>query len=433
MGAIRGKRNRDQDRYWHERRKATQSGMVGTAVESCAACQKCGLLVPHARIHKGWCLECVSAWAESTDPWLIYQAQSQLPAGVVIASRLKQIERLQEKVIEPIPDEAFLPLTQFMGARGVGAQRTWWNTLYAAYALELTTTGQLAKLGHNTMHLCGRHAPVQRLSFQGFLSRIKSAGGDFKLFQQEPRFLDYVRGFINDNRLLIFAYQKTSVDVYAREDTRRFEAKYGKSHFDKHAPAYWPFESHREAFKREHALIEQLPDVVMDIGGLVPKNIPETLREDLCQDLCVAVLSGETTLENLRNEKALKYYISAAFKLHPLRYGRYSLDCAIDKNSDERGDRKIVGVTYEDVSPDRADRGWLESLCVDPDAGRGWNEARERPHGLATLGDVARANNDGHAIDGPDVIAVDDHQMDEDLAEVYFADQHPQWRRKLSD
>ncbi len=34
MGRIRGKRNRDQDRYTHERRKITQAGMVGVAAIS---------------------------------------------------------------------------------------------------------------------------------------------------------------------------------------------------------------------------------------------------------------------------------------------------------------------------------------------------------------------------------------------------------------
>lgn len=43
MGTIRGKRNRDSDRYWHERRKAEQGGMVGALDVPC--CCFCGHLV----------------------------------------------------------------------------------------------------------------------------------------------------------------------------------------------------------------------------------------------------------------------------------------------------------------------------------------------------------------------------------------------------
>lgn len=44
MGRLRGKRNRDQDRYWHERRKAVQDGMVGAP--DVPPCVFCGALVP---------------------------------------------------------------------------------------------------------------------------------------------------------------------------------------------------------------------------------------------------------------------------------------------------------------------------------------------------------------------------------------------------
>src|SRR5688500_1184059 len=78
MGRIRGKRKRDSDRYWHLRRKQTQAGMVARPLEASALCAKCGQLTPRESMHKGWCLSCVSEWVGTVDPWLIYQAQSQL-------------------------------------------------------------------------------------------------------------------------------------------------------------------------------------------------------------------------------------------------------------------------------------------------------------------------------------------------------------------
>lgn len=435
MGAIRGKRNRDQDRYWHERRKATQAGMTSASLEASALCMKCGALTLRAEMHKGWCVPCVALWVGTTDPWLIYQAQSHLPSGVVPVSRMKQIERLQEKVIEPISDDAFLPLTRFMGARGVGSQRTWWNVLQAAYEMELSTTAQIANVGHNTMHLCGRHAPVQRLSLQGFLSRIFSSRGEFKLFTQDARFRDYWRGFINDNRLLIFTYKQTSVDVYDRAATLRMEAKFGKIHFDKHTPAYWPFESEHAGKSREAGRLEELPDHVMEIGKLVAvHSMPESLREDLCQDLVVAVLTGEATLDQLRHEATMRQYVREAFRHHPLKYGHYSLDRVANPAMFGGVDSsKSEWVTGDDISPDRADRGWLEALCVDPDERHGWHEGRDREKGIATLGEIARDSNEGHAIKGgPNPVRTPD-DIDEEIAEVFFADSHPQWRRKLSD
>jgi hypothetical protein len=438
MGRIRGKRNRDQDRYWHERRKATQAGLTAAALEASAVCLKCATLTARDQMHKGWCLSCVAKWIDITDPWLLYQAQSQLPTRVVPRSTIKRVEELRSRIVEPVSDDSFLPLTQFFGSRGVGHQKTMWNFLQAMYTFELRTTGEAHKLGTvcpNTVHLCGRHAPVQRSGIEGYLSRIQSTKGDFKLFAMDKHFVDYVRGFAADNRLVISTYRKTSIDVHDRAASMRFVAKYGKTHFDKHQPAYWPFESAHEGKLREKGEMEELPDVVMEIGKLIPTaSMPESLREDLCQDLVVAVLTCEITIEELRIENRMRYYIREAFKHHPLKYGRFSLDHPSPqyafKGEDYMQSRDLV--THEDVSPERADRGWLAALCVDPSEERhGWHEGHDRPRGLASLGDVARHNNDGHAIQGPDVIRTSE-EIDEDIAEVFYADQHPSWRRKLS-
>lgn len=427
MGRIRGKRNRDSDRYWHERRKQTQAGMVAVSLEASALCAKCGQLTRREHMHKGWCLPCVAEWVSDTDPWLILQAQSKLPSGFVPTSLTKQIEALQARIAEPPNDDDFLPLTRFYGHRGVGSHKSMWNVLHAMHSFELTTTAELYKLGAvcpNTTHLCGRHAPVPRSSLQGFLSRIKSAGDEFKLLKNDRRLLEYLNDFVSDNRIIIFPYNRTSVDVYDRAKTMRFVARYGKTHFDKHCPAHWPFESEHEGKQREAGTMEELPDFVMEIGAIVDAHKwPPTVREDLCQDLVVAVLTGEVTVDGLRTEAVLANYVREVFKNHPLRYGRFSLDAGVGDDND--GDRKrIEYLTADDVSPDRAARGWLGEVCVDPDD--------HRPsRGIATLGDIARANNNGHAIQGPNVIQTE-YEMDEDIREVFFAEQRPRWRQRLS-
>lgn len=436
MGRLRGKRNRDQDRYWHIRRKATQGGMVSSSLEASALCTKCGGLTLREQLHRGWCLSCVAEWVDSTDPWLIYQAQSQLPQKVVPLSTMRRMEQLQDRITEPVRDEAFLPLTQFMGRAGVGHYKSMWNVLHALLTLELGTTAEVLRLGTvcpNTVHLCGKHAPIQRMSLQGFLSRIKSAGADFKLLRQDRVLNDYIRGFVSDNRMMLWTYKKTTVDVYGRLKTARFVAKFGKTHFDKHQPAHWPFEGEYDGKLREEGKLEELPDVVMEIGKLVEvRSMPETLREDLCQDLVVAVLTGEATLEELRIEGRMKWYVREAFKNHPLKYGRYSLDQPVN-DFDDGMRQRIDLVTHDDTSPERAGRTWLSDLCVDPsEHARGWHDGHGRPKGLATVAQVARHNQGGHAIDGPSIVRTPE-EIDEDIAEVFHSETNPRWRRRLSD
>jgi hypothetical protein len=439
MGEKRGQRNRDQDRYWHERRRAEQFGLSDAALVASAICFKCGGLTLREQLHKGWCLSCVATWVDSADPWLIYQAKDQLPRRVVPGPVMKQVERLAEKVAEPITDDEFLPLTQFMGSRSIGDYRSLWNFIQALYTFEIGTTSEAAKLGlvcPNTVHLCGRHAPVARTTLQGFLSRVHSAKGAFNLFGHDRHLSEFVRGFVADNRMLLFTYNKTGVDVFDRARSMRFVAKYGKTHFDRCSPSFWPFESEHEGKKRESGELEELPDFVMQIGQLVPtEKMPATLREDLCQDLCVAVLTGETTVEALRNDAQMRHYIREVFKNHPLKYGRYSLDQPsphyVNKGEDYMLNRDMV--THEDTSTERAEKFWMNRYNVDQDeAPHGWHEGRDREKGLASLGDIARLNNGGYAIEGPNVIRSPE-EIDEDIAEVFFADQHPQWRRRLSD
>jgi hypothetical protein len=417
MGRLRGKRNRDQDRYWTLQRRATQEGMLAAPAPGC--CANCGQATPLAELYQGWCIPCVGAWTDTVDPWLIYQAQSKLPRAAVASGIMRQVETLQDRVIAPIRDEDFLPLTQFMGHKGIASQRAMWNYLQALYVFELQTTGEAFKLGvcyPHTLHLCGRHAPVQRLSLTGFLSRIHSAGTDFPLFTREPRFAEFIRDFIADNRLsrVIFTYTRSGVDVQARWALARSYARYGKPHFDKHAPTVWPFEGAYDGKQRERGELEELPDVLMQVGEMVPRGMPETLRQDLCQDLIVAVLSGETTLDELQGGN-LRHYIREAFRHHPLRYGRYSLDQPVE--------------WWKDNHLARAPRAWSNTAGwpVDPENEvTGWHHGRERPLGLSTIGDLLRQKHEGPAIQGPQVIVEAPALIeDESVAEIYYAETHP--------
>lgn len=401
--------------------------MVGTPIA--AICFKCKGVTPRQEIYRGLCIPCVAEWAEATDPWLIYQIQTRLPDRAIPKTLMKQMGELEARVLEPIDDYDFLPLTQFRGSRGIAHQRSLWNFFQALYTFELESTAEAAKLGliyPNTVHLCGRHAPVSRFSIQGFWNRIHSCGEEFKPFYRDRNFRDFVRGFVADNRIYSAVYGKSGVDVYRRESQRIVDSTFGKAHFDKFSPVCWPFESEADGQGRELGQKEELPDVVMRVGALVPARMPASLREDLCQDLCVAVLTGEVKVEDLEIEAVMGRYIKSAFKLHPMRYGRYSLHVTTEwgeKTTDVK--RSFDHVTDDDISPERA-RHKFYDYVIEP-------EPNQHHHcGGAKIGDVLREKNDGFAIQGPNVI-VEQDEMDDEIAEVYHADSHPQWRRRLSD
>lgn len=425
MGAKRGQRNRDQDRYWHERRKAEQGGMVGAALA--VTCQKCGDVSPEAETFKGWCLPCVEAWTDTVDPWVLKQAQGRLPESVIAHTLVRDVEQLEVRLIQDRPaDEEFLPLTQFMGSRGLGQQRSMWNYLQALYVFEVGTTRDALQFGihaPNTVHLCGRHAPVQRISIQGFLSRIHSAGDAFKPWGRDRRFVDFMRGFIADNRIRLFKYQPHGVDVFDRARLQRVYAKIGKPHFDRCCPAHWPFEGEHAGRQREKGELEELPDVVMQVGELVPNSLPWSVREDLCQDLVVAVLGGETTIEELRAEHVMGQFIANAFRLHPLRYGRYSLDAGVRVHS-YSGDDGGLGTQADKLTiEDRAQPAPAHFMAtIEP----------MREFGAVSMGEALRHKHGGYAIDGPMVVRDDELEMDEDIREVFEAETSPRWRRKYS-
>lgn len=69
-------------------------------------------------------------------------------------------------------------------------------------------------------------------------------------------------------------------------------------------------------------------DLLLAVDALVPKGLNNATRADICQDMLVAILSGETTLENLADSRPK--YMKQFFKQFPGKYGHLSLDAPID-------------------------------------------------------------------------------------------------------
>jgi hypothetical protein len=70
------------------------------------------------------------------------------------------------------------------------------------------------------------------------------------------------------------------------------------------------------------------------VESLVPKTFMVDERADLCQDMIVAVLTGEISLDNLRDRRG--EWIKTALRNAPSKYGPLSLDAPIGFSGEGR-------------------------------------------------------------------------------------------------
>jgi hypothetical protein len=84
---------------------------------------------------------------------------------------------------------------------------------------------------------------------------------------------------------------------------------------------------------------------LLEIDSLVPKGLPNEMRSDVCQDMIVAVLSGQTTIENLKDSRA--QYIKQFYKQFPVKYGHLSLDAPLKVGETETTIADLIAVEYK--------------------------------------------------------------------------------------
>lgn len=287
MGRIRGKRNRDQDRYWHERRKATQAGMVGAS--DVALCLNCGLVSPASSMFKGWCEPCMERWRATADPVMLAQAAAgYAPPACLPAPSDRDVQRILDFIVTPKDDKEYRTLLLYFGGGSIGRMQALWNFCKTMEVMEMKTTGEvmrLTKASHDLVHRCGLHAPVQKSSLDSFFGRVFNSG-DFKPFERDKHLGEYMRWFADANKFWLFPLRRIS--EVAEWKTRRNWRRMPR--VTTPLTVHWPF-LHKEAAK-DHL------DIML-VDSLVPKGIPEQWRQDMCQDLFVAVLSGEIEPDRL--------------------------------------------------------------------------------------------------------------------------------------
>lgn len=369
-------------------------------------CFNCSGIAPLAAMYKGWCASCISGWGQTADPNLIASAQSAYAAQrAAEPPTAKAYERLKNRIADRRPDEWFIPMLLYIGGVQLGQVQANWNFLQAMYELEVRTPSQAHKIGKESadlLHLCGRHAPMQNSSLGSFIGRVMHSPEVWRDVDKHMK--DYIQTFVSEAPFgfRVYTMPRTRIDRYTthrpdkckrawriepswkprrqiKAEHAEWKAKYGP--VNQKVTTFWPF-----AVKR--APEEQ--DMLMAIDR-VTKHVPEQWRQDLCQDLVVAVLSGEVTLDNLRD--ALPKYVKEVFQLHPIKYGSASLDEPLWWS--ESGGRTL-GDTVRSIEQD--DREEQPATCSHHDW-FGWHEGFDRPVGAATLADVAREKNNGRFIE----------------------------------
>lgn len=374
-------------------------------------CHNCGGLVTREEVFKGWCASCIASWGRTADTELIDSARVKFAcqsAELVEPPTARAYERLKARIAERRPDEWFIPMTLYVGNYTIAQAQANWNYLQALYELEIMTTAQVFKMGKESsdlLHICGRHAPMQQSSLGSFLGRVINSPDVWR--DVEPQMQEYINDFIAEQcgnfrvwtlpRRRIARYslpgQKASRRVYRYDPARKtraqktaerevWQAKYGEK--PKAVPKFWPF-AVRQA-PTEHEMLMAIDR--MTVG------IPEQWRQDVCQDLVVAVLSGEVSLDNLRD--AIPEHLRRVFKMHPIKYGDRSLDAPVYGDG-PRTMHELVGAAAVEIDEDECSRehdSETHTFAVG-----GWHEGFDRPVGLARMGELLRHKHGGRAID----------------------------------
>jgi hypothetical protein len=232
------------------------------------------------------------------------------------------LARVKERVVETGQDEGrFLPLLLFRGNTSLGRAQSLWNFTLAIKDAEVENLTDIAKMSatiplapapSDVAHLCGLHHSLNRGAIQSFFSRVLLCP---EVAGLEPNLVAYLRHALNASRAWPLRLDRIPhTSPWSKRPWRRVAPSRVPAD-DVEIPSFWPFLTSEPA--DEHTLL-------IAVDRAVPKNLPESVRQDVCQDLIVAVLSGETTLEDLQD--SLGSYIKSVFRRFPVKYGPLSLD-----------------------------------------------------------------------------------------------------------
>lgn len=223
--------------------------------------------------------------------------------------------KIKEYITEPNLGIELRPLLLFNGNLTEGKAISRFNFLRAAMDAEVSTLTEFTKLSigaNDDAHLCGFHAKFgwERMGIQGFLGRVLDS----------PTILDRTTG-VKD---YIHWICGNTVNCHPLKLTRISEASY-RSRRD------WRRRQRVAPMAEVYPYIVGTPtndhDLLLAVESLVPKTFLADERADLCQDMIVSILTGEISLDNLRDRRG--EWIKTALRNAPSKYGPLSLDAPV--------------------------------------------------------------------------------------------------------
>lgn len=226
-----------------------------------------------------------------------------------------KIEKVKERICEPVPPKAIQSLLLFKGGNQTeGRIASLYNLLASAKDAEVGSLTSLIKASQiltDPVHYCGFHTTINRQTLQGFCSRLWLSPN---VLSMEPNWKDYLRFLLTNSRCHVLSLQR--IREFDRQARRPWRMLYRIPL--QPVAEFYPFITGKPT--NDH-------DLILAVDSLVPKTIPSEVRADVCQDMIVAILTGETTLDNLRDSKA--QFIKRVFRDTPSKYGHLSLDAPL--------------------------------------------------------------------------------------------------------
>lgn len=241
-----------------------------------------------------------------------------------------------EKLKAQIPETEFTRLHQsdvlFRMSHSREYARALWNFTVAMMDAEcddLATAYEVISTSKDLTHLCGFHKlrfdACRWAQLRWFLTRVWQ---NQEMLSLKPQLKSYIEFLVENSKIragkysrpigLIKSYGGRGWLPWRTEDW--YADRYESRRRSRPAPLteFWPYITGSPT--DEH-------DLLLAVDGLVPRFFPNDVRSDICQEMIVAILSGDTTLENLRDGRV--NYINELLKQMPSKYGHLSLDAPL--------------------------------------------------------------------------------------------------------
>lgn len=221
-------------------------------------------------------------------------------------------------------ERELLPLALFKGRATLGGIQGMWNFTQALREAEVESCGDVKffiaenpDLPHSAgLHLSesDRNGAISGKLWR-FTNRLFSTEGGSRI---DPATSEYLRHLMNNSRRLIVTtlHQIDRYSPYSRVSWRKPPAKTIGP--DVPINPRWPFLQETRSADTEGM------DLLTAVDALVPAGLPNQLREDVCQDVVLSILTGEITLDVLKEPGAP--WLKDILRRYRVKYGTISLD-----------------------------------------------------------------------------------------------------------